>query len=211
MTLDYSVETEMITDPVELLFMHHELRKNPTSPSRFEKLDKAIELHFDYIVNGVMIHYPSFIPNKRDIAKAALNEAIYQWTPRHFKIDVRKKHIKAFEEICLDCIDRKFQSETPDSRVADLIAAMSTQSSDLTKDPYRIVAGKLVKERLNGYVRSLPQDEKSVIIGLYYSNKDNKQVAAELGTTVDNVNRLENYAMKTLRLMYKTNFIAKSH
>lgn len=163
---------------------------------------------------AILCHFANFYLHDRFSAESVVEDVIYHiWENReslNITKSIRSYLVTAVKNKCLDTLKlKRNQNEKPISSLSDK-AGYYMDSQTAGDSPYGTLLSKELEEKVIQAIEELPVECRQVFIKSRMENKKNKEIADELGISVNTVKYHLKNALKILREKLEHYLIALS-
>lgn len=163
---------------------------------------------------AILCHFANFYLHDRFLAESVVEDVIFHlWENReglNITKSIRSYLVMAVRNKCLDTLKlKRNQTEKPISTLSDK-AGYYMDSQTAGDSPYGTLLSKELEEKVIQAIESLPAECRQVFIKSRMENKKNKEIAEELGISVNTVKYHLKNALKVLREKLENYLIALS-
>lgn len=152
---------------------------------------------------AILCHYANFYLHDKFSAETVVEDVIYHlWENREnliIKKSIRNYLVTAVRNRCIDTLKlKRNQTEHVISGLSEK-AAFYMGNQPVNDSPYGILLSKELEEKVMQAIESLPAECKQVFIKSRIEQKKNKDIAEELGISINTVKYHMKNAIKILR------------
>lgn len=152
---------------------------------------------------AILCHYANFYLHDKFSAETVVEDVIYHlWENREnliIKKSIRNYLVTAVRNKCLDTLKlKRNQTEHVISSLSEK-AELYMGSLPVSDSPYGILLSKELEEKVMQAIETLPAECKQVFIKSRIEQKKNKEIAEELGISINTVKYHMKNAIKILR------------
>lgn len=172
----------------------------------FEQLKAGNEKAYGILYKNhyaILCHYANFYLHDKFSAEAVVEDVIYHlWENREnlmIKKSIRSYLVTAVRNKCLDTLKlKRNQTEHVISSLSEK-TAFYMSNLPVSDSPYGILLSKELEEKVMQAIETLPAECKQVFIKSRIEQKKNKEIAEELGISINTVKYHMKNAIKILR------------
>lgn len=172
----------------------------------FEQLKAGNEKAYGILYKkhyAILCHYANFYLHDKFSAETVVEDVIYHlWENREnliIKKSIRNYLVTAVRNKCLDTLKlKRNQTEHVISSLSEK-AELYMGSLPVSDSPYGILLSKELEEKVMQAIETLPAECKQVFIKSRIEQKKNKEIAEELGISINTVKYHMKNAIKILR------------
>lgn len=152
---------------------------------------------------AILCHYANFYLHDKFSAETVVEDVIYHlWENREnliIKKSIRNYLVTAVRNRCIDTLKlKRNQTEQVISGLSEK-AAFYMGNQPVSDSPYGILLSKELEEKVMQAIETLPAECKQVFIKSRIEQKKNKEIAEELGISINTVKYHMKNAIKILR------------